>query len=56
MDHLVHVPRKYNSGKAAAVIMLHGLGGNARNSLAQGKWFELHFRRASSARTLSSVS
>lgn len=39
--YLVHVPRKYAHGvKVAAVMMLHGAGGNAENGLEQGKWIE----------------
>ncbi len=37
----VHVPSKYQPGtKVAAVLVLHGLGGNAEKALAQGKWLE----------------
>ncbi|MGA7954207.1 MAG: hypothetical protein WCA07_11885, partial [Gloeobacterales cyanobacterium] len=39
--YLVHVPRKYMHGmRVAAVLMLHGAGGNAKNGLEQGKWIE----------------
>ncbi len=39
--YLIHIPRKYAHGmKVAAVMMLHGAGGNAENALEQGKWIE----------------
>jgi polyhydroxybutyrate depolymerase len=37
----VHVPLKYTGKtKVPIVMMLHGLGGNSKNGLEQGKWIE----------------